>query len=110
MIVLRTKVEVAKQDGGLRTGDNEDDEDEEEEAVHVVDLTAPNAVEDEKELDEGKHSAHDNTGDGLSVDRLVWNLPGNLVCSDWLLYSRLSEPEVSSDKRERHRNPEPQSE
>merc|ERR1719474_1660607 len=79
-------------------GDDQDDEHEEEEAVHVVDLAAPYAVQHEEELDEdaakGEHAAHDDPGDWLSVDRLVGNLPRNLVGPHRLLDRRLPEPVV----------------
>jgi len=48
VVVLRAEMEVAEQDCGLRARDDEDHEHEEQESVHVIDLTGPNAVEDEK--------------------------------------------------------------
>ena len=105
-------MEVAEKDGCFGAGDDEDDENEEEEAVHVVDLAAPDAVKDEEELDEdaseGQDTAHDDTGDGLGVDGLVGDLPGDLVGPDRLLDGRLPEAEVGADEGERHRHPEPE--
>lgn len=46
----------------------------------------PNAVEDEEELDEdtakGQDAAHEHSGEGLGVQRLLRHLPGNLVRAD----------------------------
>ena len=71
---------------------------------HVVDLTGPNAVENEKQLDknasERQDPSHDNPRYRLGVDRLVRDLPGDLVGPDWLLYARLPEAKVSSDEGE----------
>ena len=68
-------MEVAEQDGRLWAGDDEDEEDEEEESVHVVDLRAPDAVQDEEQLDEdaaeGEDAAHYDAGDGLKK-RIIW--------------------------------------
>ena len=51
--------------------------------------SVPNAVEDEEELDEdaaeGQDTPHDNARDGLGEERLLWDLPGNLIGSDGLL-------------------------
>ena len=109
---LRTKVEVAEEDGGLGAGDDQDDEDEEEEAVHVVDLAAPDAVQHEEELDEdateGKHAAHDYPRDRLRVHRLVWDLPWDLICPHWLLDWSFPEAKVGPDEGEWHRHPEPE--
>ena len=105
-------MEVAEKDCRLGAGDDEDDEDEEEETVHVVDLTAPDAVKDEKELDEdaseGQNPAHDDAGDGLGVDRLVGDLPGDLVGADRLLDGRLPEAEVGADEGEGDGHAEPE--
>ena len=66
VVVLRAEMEVAEQDCGLRARDDKDHEHEEQESIpdkfeillwliwsfglylHVIDLTGPNAVEDEK--------------------------------------------------------------
>ena len=51
--------------------------------LHVINLTGPDAVEDEEKLNEdaaeGEDAAHDDAGDGLGVDGLVRNLPRYLV-------------------------------
>jgi len=69
VVVLGAQVEVAQQDGRLRTRDDQDDEDEEKETVHVIDLAAPDAVKDEEELyedaAEGQDAAHDDPWDRL---------------------------------------------
>ena len=97
-------MEVAEEDGGLGAGDDQDDEDEEEEAVHVVDLTAPDAVQHKEKLDEdatkGKHASHDNSRDWLSVDGLVWDLPWDLICPHRLLNRSFPEAKIGSDKGE----------
>ena len=111
---LGTEMKVAEEDGGLGAGDDQNDEHEEEEPVHVVDLTGPDAVQDEEQLDkdaaEGEDSTHDDAGDGLGVDGLVWNLSGNLVGSHWLLNPWFSESKVGSNKGERNGDSEPESE
>jgi len=56
MIVLRTEVEVAEEDGGFSTRDHQDQEHDEQEPEHIVDLVSPYAVEDEVELNE--NAAH----------------------------------------------------
>ena len=70
-IHLCTQVEIAEENCGLGAGDDQDDKDEEEEAVHVVDLTAPDAVQHKEELDEdateGKHASHNYSRDWLKV-------------------------------------------
>jgi len=72
VVILRAEVKVAEEDRGLRARDDEDHKHEEQESVHVVDLTGPDTVEDEEELDEntseGEDTAHDDPRDGLSVD------------------------------------------
>ena len=51
--------------------------------LHVINLTGPDAVEDEEKLNEDaaewEDAAHDDAGDGLGVDGLVRNLPRYLV-------------------------------
>ena len=41
MIVLRTEVEVAEEDGGFGTRDHQDQEHDEQEPEHIVDLVSP---------------------------------------------------------------------
>ena len=76
-------MEVAEQDGGLGAGDAEDHEHKEEEAEHVVGLGGPDGVQDEEQLDEnaakGQHPAHHAAGQGLRVDALLGDLPGDFV-------------------------------
>ena len=107
-------MEVAEENCGLGACDDQDDEHEEEEAVHVVDLAAPDAVQHEEELDEdateGEHASHDDPWDRLGVDRLVRNLPRNLVGPHRLLDRRLPEAEVGSDEGERDGHAEPEGE
>ena len=75
VVVFGSQVEVAQQDGSLRTGDDEDERYKQQEAEHVVDLVRPDRVEDEKQLDENaperQNTAHDNTGDGTRVEHLL---------------------------------------
>lgn len=52
VIVLGTEVEIAEQDSGLRASDEENDKYQEQKSKHVVHLMRPNAVEDEKKLNE----------------------------------------------------------
>jgi len=112
VIILRTQMEVAEQDGGLGAGDDQDHKHEEQESIHVINLTGPNTVEDEEQLDEdaseGEDPAHDDAGDGLGVDGLVRDLPGDLVGAHRLLHRGLPEPEVSADEGERHGDAEPE--
>ena len=65
-------MEVTEQDGGLTAGDDENDEHEEKEPVHVIDLTGPDAVQHEEELDEdaakGENASHDDSRDWLEFD------------------------------------------
>jgi len=113
VVVLRTEMKVAEQDRGLRTGDDENHEHEEQESIHVIDLTGPDTVEDEEELNEnaaeGEDTAHDDAGDGLSVDGLVRDLSRNLIGPHWLLYGRLPESKVGSDKGQGDGDTEPES-
>ena len=106
-------MEVAKEDGCLRAGDDQNDEDQKQEPIHVVDLTGPDAVEDKEKLDEDaskwENSTHYDARDGLSVNGLVWDLPWNLVGPNWLLNSWFSESKVSPNKSERHRHSKPKS-
>ena len=97
-------MKVAEENGCLRAGDNENDEDKKQKSIHVVNLTGPNAVENEKELDknasEWENTAHDDTRDGLGVDGLIRNLSWNLVSSYGLLYCWLAESKICSNKCE----------
>ena len=106
-------MKVAEKNGCLRAGDNENDEDKKQKSIHVVNLTGPNAVENEKELDknasEWENTAHDDTRDGLGVDGLVRNLSWNLVSSYGLLYCWLAESKICSNKCERNGDSKPQS-
>jgi len=112
VIILRTQMEVAEQDGGLGAGDDQDHKHEEQKSIHVINLTGPNTVEDEEQLDEdaseGEDPAHDDARDGLGVDGLVRDLPGDLVGAHRLLHRGLPEPEVSADEGERHGDAEPE--
>lgn len=112
VVILSTEVEVAEEDGGLGAGDDQDDVHQEQEPVHVVNLRGPDGVENEEELDEDaaerENSAHDDSGDRLCVDALVWDLSGDLVGSDWLLDHRLPEAEVSADEGEGDGHAEPE--
>jgi len=72
VIVLRTKMEIAEQNGGFRAGDYKNYKDKEKETKHVVHLMGPNGIEDEEQLDEdaakGQNAAHDNSRQGTSVE------------------------------------------
>jgi len=82
-------VKVTKKDGCLRACDHQNHKDEEKKTKHVVHLTGPNRIEDEKELDENaakrQDSAHDHSRNRLSVDGLLGNLARDLVCPDRML-------------------------
>lgn len=82
-------MEVTEQHSGLRARHHQDEEYQEQEAKHVVSLRRPNGVEDEEELDEdaakGQYSTHDDAREGPGVYTLLGDLPGNLVCSHWIL-------------------------
>jgi len=104
VVVLCTQVEIAEEDCGLGAGDDQDDKDEEEEAVHVVDLTAPDAVQHKEQLDEdateGKHASHNYSRDWLCIHRLVWDLPWDLICPHWLLNWSFPEAKVGTNEGE----------
>jgi len=114
MVILGTKVEVAKEDGGFRAGNDEDDEHDEKESIHVIDLAAPDAVQDEEELDKNaakwEHSTHDDAGDRLGINALVRNLPGDLVGPHGLLDAGLPEAKVGTYEGERHGDTKPEGE
>ena len=105
-------MEVAEEDGGLRAGDDQDDEDQEEKAVHVINLAAPDAIQDEEELNEdtskGEDASHDDPRNGLSVDGLVGDLTWDLVRPHRLLDRRFPEAEVGSDEGEGDGDTEPE--
>jgi len=67
-------VDVAKDDGNLGAGDDEDGKDEEEEAKHVVEAVLPDRGEDEEHLDkddsEGEEATDDKGADGGEVPGL----------------------------------------
>lgn len=111
MVVLSTQMEITEKNGRLGASNDEDNEDQEKEAVHIINLTAPDTVENKEELDEntskGENSTHNDARNGLSINRLIRNLSGNLVGSDWLFYSRLPESKVSSYESKRHGDAEP---
>ena len=79
---------------------------------HIVNLTGPDAVEDEEELNEdaseGEDTAHDDAGDGLGVDRLIRNLSRNLIGPHWLLDGWLPETKVGADKCQGNGDTEPE--
>lgn len=106
VIVLSTQVEVAEENGGLRAGDDQDDKDQEEKAKHVVHLVRPDAVENEKQLDEDasewQDSSHDNARKRFSIEGLLWNLSWNLVGPHRMFNGAFLETEVRSDKGEGH--------
>ena len=106
-------MKVAEENGCLRAGDNENDEDKKQKSIHVVNLTGPNAVENEEKLNknasEWENTAHDDTRDGLGVDGLIRNLSWNLVSSYGLLYCWLAESKICSNKCEGNRDSKPQS-
>jgi hypothetical protein len=82
-------MEVAKQNRGLRAGDDEDDKHQKQESKHVVHLAGPNRVKDKEELDknaaEGQDAAHDDTWNWLRVDGLFGDLARDLICADGML-------------------------
>lgn len=54
-----------------------------------IPVVLPDAVQNEEELDKDaakrKNATHHNSRYRFSEERLLWNLPGNLICSHWLL-------------------------
>lgn len=50
VVVLCTQVEIAEEDGGFGTRDDQNDEHQEQEAEHVVHLVGPDTVQNEEEL------------------------------------------------------------
>lgn len=52
VVVLRTQMEIAQQNGSLRTSDNQNDKYQEEETKHVVHLVGPNRGKNKEELNE----------------------------------------------------------
>ena len=65
-------MEVAEQDCGLAAGDDENDEHEEKKSVHIIDLTGPDAVQHEEQLDEdtaeGENSTHNDARNRLQYN------------------------------------------
>lgn len=112
VVVLGTEVEVAEENGGLRAGDDENEKHEEEKSEHVVRGAGPNGTHDEVELNEdaaeGQNASHYNTGDGLGVHGLLWDLTRNLVGPHRVLYGPFAESEERPDEGERHGDPDPQ--
>lgn len=52
VIVLRTQVKVAQQNGGLRACDDQYDKDQEQKTEHVVNLAGPQRTQDKEQLNE----------------------------------------------------------
>lgn len=56
-----------------------------------IPVVLPDAVENEEELNKDaakrKNPTHYYSWDWFSEERLFWNLPGDLICSHWLLES-----------------------
>lgn len=82
-------MEIAQKNGGLRTGDDKNQKDEKQKSKHIVHLAGPNRIEDKEELNEDaaerQNAAHHDARNGLGVDRLIGDLPGNLVGSHGML-------------------------
>ena len=106
-------MEIGQENRRLGAGHDQDDEDEEEKAEHVIGLMGPDAVEDEKELNEDaserQDSAHDDSRKRTRVDGLFGDLTRNLVRSHGMFDSAFFEAEVSPDEGQRHRHADPQS-
>lgn len=59
-------------------------------------------------LTERQNASHDDAWNRLRVDRLIRDLPRDLIRPDRVLQRSLAEAEVSADKRQRNRHAEPQ--
>lgn len=83
MVVLGTQVEIAQQNRGFRASYHQNDEHQEQKAEHVVQLRRPDGIQNEEQLDEDaskrQNSSHDDPGNGLGVDGLLRDQPGDLI-------------------------------
>lgn len=91
MVVFRTKVEIAQQNGRFCTSDHQNYKHQEQKAEHVIQLRRPDRIQDEEQLDEdaaeGQNSSHYYPGNRLCVNRLFGNQSRYLICSHWVLQS-----------------------
>lgn len=102
MVVFGTQMEIAQQYGCLGACDDENPEDQEQKSKHVVHLAGPQRIQYEEQLNENaskwQHTAHNDARNGLRVNRLVWNLTWNLVCTNGMLQRLQKEKKNNSDK------------
>ena len=112
MIILGAEMKVGEEDGCLGACDDENDKDEKEKAEHVVGLMGPDAVQDEKQLNEdaseGQDAAHDDARQRTRVDRLFGDLTRDLVCPHGMLDRAFLESEIGADEGQRNGHTEPQ--
>jgi hypothetical protein len=86
-IIFAAKQVVGEQNSCSCTGHNHEPVAKEEKAEHKVQLVEPDAVHNEVQFDEDgkewKTSNQEHRGNGPKVVDAWWNLPRNLICSDW---------------------------
>ena len=102
MIVFGAEVEIAEQNSGLTACDDQNSEYQKQESKHIIHLIRPNAVQYEEELNEDtaerQNAAHNYAGQGLSVNRLLWDLTRDLIGADRMLDCSFLEAEVGANK------------
>ena len=105
-------MEVTQHNGDLCASDDEDDEHQAQEAEQVVELVQPHGCQDEEELDEdcskGQNAANEDAEHRVHVPGLLWNLPGDLVSSHWVLQRWGFVAKVRADKHKGYGDAEPQ--
>lgn len=103
MVVFGTQMEIAQQYGCLGACDDENPKDQEQKSKHVVHLAGPQRIQYEEQLNENaskwQHTAHNDARNGLRVNRLVWNLTWNLICTNGMLQRLQKERMKNSDKK-----------
>lgn len=62
------------------------------------------------QLTKRQNTAHNDSWEGLRVDRLVGNLSRDLISANWMFHGAFAESKVSSNEGQRDWNAEPQGE
>lgn len=111
MIVLAAQLEIAENDGYLRTRYNQDHENEGQKPEYVIKLVEPHRCEDEEELNEygteGENAADKNCEDLVHVPGLLRDLTWDLVGPDWIFNSLFLETKVRAHEHKGDRYAEP---